>query len=993
MAPNTIHSFLGSLQARLRRKGALETLGLFAPWAILGTLALIVFAALVPWALWRPLALVIIVAVPLGLVMFSLWQRGRWNSHELGALFLRASAPGVGGDLLSSLELDQAIEGAKADPALSTELVAVLRTRVSSGVLSLQPQQLVPFDRAVKRVCARTATTALLFLAVTIAWPNGIKRGFAALRLSTRWQDRLRVSSEPLVGDLRLTLTYPPYTRLPPRLFPDSSGHVVALPGTKVRFEGRALVSGPAKLIFEEESATGFDTQLLDVGEETTSAGRMLHVEFTAKKRGRYRVVLDELEEPEPHAIDIEPDRAPRIDLFAPAEMLAVNGGRPVELAFSADDDYGLSDIELVTRSGEGPETRKIIQRRAENDSSARNASGKFEWDTSELLGRSLEPNARIAYHLEVKDNDVVSGPNVGVSRTFYLVLDSLHKRQEEAIGAHQMLIEQALKILADRLETARSTDDKGERIFMDYSQIHDQEEGFLAAVAQAQTNHAGGKILQTTLGEIHGRLSKLIREEQTAIAALTAERHKGPLRASAVRGVEGMNPKHVAEMERDVLALDDLIGREQLEEMLQVGDEMARARDRLKHLVEQYKRTHDPAIKQQIARELREMAQKLAELKSKASRTIGEIPDQFLNRDAMGKNNLDSSLKSIEDLLEKGDVDKAMAELDRMSSQLDKMLASMENDLRGYRQERFSSEEKALADAESKLRDLTHDEEQLRGETESVRQTSREATQKQLRDQIAPAIKKARTEVAKMKKDIEELQPQGLLSPFSQEEAAQTKRKLEDLDRMLGESDLEESAALASEAADGMKSLGADLKRDSRAPSRRAHDKMESDENTARKLQREMAEMVPKGGGLGEAGAQKLSELEKRQQATRKRAQDLSKPEGMPPGFGDGIKEAGRHMERAEEHLRGHSARDASGEESQALDKLSQLKDQLQHERRPREQQGSAGLDKEPVKIPGADAFRAPKEFRQDLLEAMKRQAPREYKEQVKRYYEELVK
>jgi hypothetical protein len=97
--------------------------------------------------------------------------------------------------------------------------------------------------------------------------------------------------------------------------------------------------------------------------------------------------------------------------------------------------------------------------------------------------------------------------------------------------------------------------------------------------------------------------------------------------------------------------------------------------------------------------------------------------------------------------------------------------------------------------------------------------------------------------------------------------------------------------------------------------------------------------------------------------------------------------------MERAEGRLHARDPRDAVGEESQALETLGKLKEQMQRERRPRDESGGARVDKEPVKIPGADEYRAPKEFRQDLLEAMKRGAPPEYKEQVKRYYEELVK
>jgi hypothetical protein len=51
-------------------------------------------------------------------------------------------------------------------------------------------------------------------------------------------------------------------------------------------------------------------------------------------------------------------------------------------------------------------------------------------------------------------------------------------------------------------------------------------------------------------------------------------------------------------------------------------------------------------------------------------------------------------------------------------------------------------------------------------------------------------------------------------------------------------------------------------------------------------------------------------------------------------------------------------------------------------------------GMDpREKVELPDEDAFQAPKEFRKDLLDAMKQGAPERYREQVKRYYEELVK
>ena len=60
-------------------------------------------------------------------------------------------------------------------------------------------------------------------------------------------------------------------------------------------------------------------------------------------------------------------------------------------------------------------------------------------------------------------------------------------------------------------------------------------------------------------------------------------------------------------------------------------------------------------------------------------------------------------------------------------------------------------------------------------------------------------------------------------------------------------------------------------------------------------------------------------------------------------------------------------------------------------------EQQGRQGTrgrsNRDPVRIPGADDSRAPREWRQELLEAMREQAPERFQEEVRKYYEDLVK
>ena len=52
-----------------------------------------------------------------------------------------------------------------------------------------------------------------------------------------------------------------------------------------------------------------------------------------------------------------------------------------------------------------------------------------------------------------------------------------------------------------------------------------------------------------------------------------------------------------------------------------------------------------------------------------------------------------------------------------------------------------------------------------------------------------------------------------------------------------------------------------------------------------------------------------------------------------------------------------------------------------------------AASSSRDPVRIPGADESSAPRAWRQELLDAMKEKAPERFRDEVRRYYEELVR
>ena len=53
----------------------------------------------------------------------------------------------------------------------------------------------------------------------------------------------------------------------------------------------------------------------------------------------------------------------------------------------------------------------------------------------------------------------------------------------------------------------------------------------------------------------------------------------------------------------------------------------------------------------------------------------------------------------------------------------------------------------------------------------------------------------------------------------------------------------------------------------------------------------------------------------------------------------------------------------------------------------------GSQRMQKERILLPSEDQYQAPKEFREEILNAMKKQTPKDYQRMVVEYYKNLVK
>jgi len=245
----------------------------------------------------------------------------------------------------------------------------------------------------------------------------------------------IRVVHKPIVTDLKLTLTPPLYTGEPPADVEDSGGNVKALEGTRVQVQGtcnNALHA--AQVRFGEKPP-----------EDVAFAGKTFHFEFTALEDGYYTMMLEDTlhhrtDDPLVHTIEVFDDHDPSIDVLVPAEDPELPRNRRVELSFIAADDYGVDGAAVVYRKGNVEDYSRTTIALGEQRGK-KEVARSYTWNVD---GIDLFPGEYIEFYVEVRDNNVVTGPGTAKSRVFHMSAPTMAQlydkiREEESVQGDLM--------------------------------------------------------------------------------------------------------------------------------------------------------------------------------------------------------------------------------------------------------------------------------------------------------------------------------------------------------------------------------------------------------------------------------------------------------------------------------------------------------------------------------------------------------------------------
>ncbi|MBI4429190.1 MAG: hypothetical protein HY562_08725 [Ignavibacteriales bacterium] len=422
--------------------------------------------------------------------------------------------------------------------------------------------------------------------------------------VQSEWYE-LKAVDRPILRSFRLRLDFPSYTQLPPRMQEEFIGDVTALAGTKIS------VSGSASKDLREAAIVLRDGRKKEVavsGEKFTST-------FTLETETSYFLHMKDDEglanlNPVNYQLRIIPDESPTISIVEPGRNLDIAGSQSLNLLVHARDDFGFSQLRLgyrlVHSRYERPSTDyKLVPIRLPSDAGAE-VEVPYTWDLSRL---DLVPEDVVEYFAEVFDNDVVRGPKSARSAVFLIRLPSLEEVFTDVNKGH----EQSLDELNQALETAKELKENIESINQDLKKNKDfdwQKQKKLEEMAKKYQE------VQKKLEDVKSRVDQMIQkmDQQGVLSQETMEKY-----FELQQLFEQLNSEEMQKIAKQMQQAMQNVNKDQLRQALQ---RMTFSEERFRQSIE---RTINLLKRIQVEQKLEEVKKRTEELAKEQKELLEE--------------------------------------------------------------------------------------------------------------------------------------------------------------------------------------------------------------------------------------------------------------------------------------------------------------------------------------------------------------------------------
>ncbi len=1029
-------------------------------------------------------------------------------NRERVALLIEQKYPSLNNSLISSVQLTTAKSRKKA-AAYSEQLISMLADDTANRLKRLDIGRVI--DKGFLRLsCTILIANVLVFGIVCVSKRSYVNKNIPLLfsyliNGKAVGEMGLAAYTGPAIGDITINYRYPLYSGLPSRTEYNTSGDVKALKGSEVQISAmsdRALASAGVvlnnttriPLVIENSKTMKGALSLLESG---------TYIFETTDLHGR--TFQDET----PHAIRVDTDQFPEIVINAPAKDIGVNEKDTVQLTYTAKDDFGISEISLVFEQ-ENERKTKTLSHFSKRQTQY---SGAYAWSLSEL---GLHPDDKIAYHIEVKDNDTITGPKTSSSKTYYLEIYSSKKKHQELVQLQEALLQEMLRMLSDDL-TKRIDDERctsGDYLAMTQDGINERAERiinlFTDILVGMQDDTMANYSVYYSLENLKGKFRNVTEKKRLAIRQSLLNRRGDTIPISVLNELQKVQDEEVSETENIILFLNDVIKKQKMEEVLDTGKSLIQSQGNIEKLLEKLNQGGDEKLNEKVLSELKHIEETIQQMMEKLMQMAqGEHLDEFLNADALKQieqNDIMKELDAMKDAFNKGDLNEALQAAQKMLSALQGMMDQMKSSAQNFADSSYSDKLRDTNRLLNKLSELENKEKTLTENTDALKRDIQKRTSESTQETLKSFFEKQGKRIETIKEDISQtkeiLAKNKLLQEYlsvnrdlkrmaeerdamasrfselfgSEEEAdsfreesdklvdlsrrnaelnreinkdpmqrdllymsrelPQTEESLSHLEEMLKGWDANESLGLAKETARNFNQWNARMrntleqkkvakKEDVSGKDRQVPEKINDAANLNQQIikdleaimqtieEQQRASLTQEDRDTLQKYAEEQKELQEETDDLKEMADKLSQQNPfMDENADNQIDLASKSMKGAGEKLKRHNAPGAVIDERESLYRLAEAKKSMEMAKeriakgmmgggmpmpmpgpfRGQMGEGQFGASTEKVEIPSEEAYKVPKEYRQDILDAMKEGLPEKYKDLNKDYYQRLV-
>lgn len=657
------------------------------------------------------------IATGIIVLLLAIWPQQAWT------LLTRALAPflDIGNAYADTLVVEPGdVRVAKGEPVTIQVSVkhkrlkrAEIRRQLPGGTESVERMALIAEEPD------GTKRFSLTFPAVEADFDYRVRAG-AAL---SRYFDVTAVEP-PTVTKLEVKYDYPDYTGLPDAGGETDTGEIRAVAHTRVSVT--ATLNKPAwsaKLVLNETPSAA----------EPVIAENQATWEFELKNgmRGSWHLDLADEEgfknQPSSYPIEVLPDKAPIVQIVSPTQRdISLRPTERLPIDLSVVEDFGFGDVVLMATPDGAVEPTQLVQ----PSPAATNRSGTYAAQALlDLPALKLTPDQRrLAVQVRVRDNrpETYDGPGVGLSEVIFVTIDQNAKSlADQAIEAQKKEVEQQIREAKQELEKARDDLRRAEQELIRDKEVNSEAKEKLDEF----TEH--NEAAREKLEQVAATLDTPLFQEQSQQAAKLANE---PLAEAQEKA--DMIPMTDAQHERVAVAKE---ARAEVEEAIKGLDELAKSMREAEEDYQSISKLNELANRQQeLAMKAEDWEERARQERAAAENSAQQAPDENAKRQAMQQFDQQQRREALQ----------FQAEQNRVEQQLGEML-----------KENAAALAEVLAQQRARSDDLAEEAQALAKQQESLRDASREATDKNedqqaaLRDALVERLAQLQSELAQQAK------------------------------------------------------------------------------------------------------------------------------------------------------------------------------------------------------------------------------------------------